>query len=225
MIFLRSEAHHWISEDKVYHLGTLYSDRYWALTVGGDQNQVFCYAKKIHPCPDTQSGWRCYSNDEWKADVKFRLECIDEDTTTTMSSVQSTSTSTTTTTTTTYDEGSCPWLFLRYTWRRLLRFKRESRLVWSGYNSDALIVTEFSSGFWGLVNRYDKSDVRCYTKRDLAFPKYPTSTNTWYCRNDDGQWDTQPNALVTCEENKKGKNSKAILDERLIHLISYQPIA
>lgn len=142
-----------------------------------------------------------------------------------MSSVQSTSTSTTTTTTTTYDEGSCPWLFLRYTWRRLLRFKRESRLVWSGYNSDALIVTEFSSGFWGLVNRYDKSDVRCYTKRDLAFPKYPTSTNTWYCRNDDGQWDTQPNALVTCEENKKGKNSKAILDERLIHLISYQPIA
>ena len=64
-----------------------------------------------------------------------------------------------------YDEGSCPWLFLRYTWRRLLRFKRESRLVWSGYNSDALIVTEFSSGFWGLVNRYDKSDVRCYTKR------------------------------------------------------------
>ena len=64
-----------------------------------------------------------------------------------------------------YDEDACPWLFLRYTWRRLLRFKQESRYVWSGYNSDALIVTEFSSGFWGLVNRNDRSDVRCYTKR------------------------------------------------------------
>merc|ERR1711933_285421 len=80
----RTDDTHWKSSDGALQLGTIYGDSYWALTAYGNRDEVFCYASKIHPCPDTQSGWKCWSSEgEWVADVKFRLECLDREPTTT----------------------------------------------------------------------------------------------------------------------------------------------